>query len=643
MNSINKIKQLTEELLRYCYEYYVLDCPSISDAEYDKKFNELFELEESSNFYVSNSPTRKVQGEILPYLEKIRHSVPMLSADKSTNVDDVEKFVGNHSVVASYKIDGSTLVVKYVNGKFYQALSRGSGTDGENITHTAKMIRNLPMTIPYKGYLEIRGEAVIPWEHYNKMNENGDMGHPRNVASGGLRQLDANEAAKRNIYFYAFTLVNWKDVGVNTKFDSLSFMKNNGFDVVTHIRITGHRHLIDEAIAVLDRNNYELPTDGWCFEYDDLEYGESLGSTEHHDRKLYALKPQVEGYETHFRGIEYNTCRTGVVSMTALFDPVEIGNTIVSRATLHNIDFFNALELGEGDLIITTKFNEIIPGIMSNETKSGTYKLIDKCPSCGADLIVKNTGTANVLYCPNEDCTSRKLAQFVHFVSKNCLDIRGMSEATLETIISNGFIYRFKDIYHLADHKSKLMRLDGFGKKSVEKLLNSIENSRNVKLENFIAALGIPNIGLSAAKTISNYCDGDVYEWFNLYFRDFNWSNLDDFGITMAQSINDYFYYNISDVENLADEMNFVVEEKTTVTNSVLTGKNICVTGKLNNFTRDSINVAIESAGAKAVGSVSKTTDYLVTNEASGSSKYKKAVQLGVTIINEEEFMDMLK
>lgn len=639
MNSINKIKQLTEELLRYCYEYYVLDCPSISDAEYDKKFNELFELEESSNFYVSNSPTRKVQGEVLPYLEKIRHSVPMLSADKSTNVDDVEKFVGNHSVVTSYKIDGSTLVVKYVDGKFYQALSRGSGTDGENITHTAKMIRNLPMTIPYKGYLEIRGEAVIPWEHYNKMNENGDMGHPRNVASGGLRQLDANEAAKRNIYFYAFTLVNWKDVGVNTKFDSLSFMKNNGFDVVTHIRITGHRHLIDEAIAVLDRNNYELPTDGWCFEYDDLEYGESLGSTEHHDRKLYALKPQVEGYETHFRGIEYNTCRTGVVSMTALFDPVEIGNTIVSRATLHNIDFFNALELGEDDLIITTKFNEIIPGIMSNETKSGTYKLIDKCPSCGADLIVKNTGTANVLYCPNEDCTSRKLAQFVHFVSKNCLDIRGMSEATLETLISNGFIYRFKDIYRLADHKSKLMHLDGFGKKSVEKLLNSIENSRNVKVENFIAALGIPNIGLSAAKTISNYFNYDVYNVFNAYFNNFDWSKLDDFGSTMAKSIEEYFYFNISDVEELADEMDFIFEQKPT--NNSLNGLKFCITGSFSQ-SRDDLKKQLEDRGAKFVSSVSKNLDVLFCGDKAGS-KLTKAQQLGVRVANEEELMKMLE
>jgi DNA ligase (NAD+) len=640
--SIARVKELTEELLYHCHLYYDLDAPILSDIEYDKKFDELCALENETNFWLSNSPTRKVQGEVLPHLEKIHHSVPMLSADKSTKVDDVEKFVGNHSVVASYKLDGSTVVVKYIDGKFYQALSRGSGTDGENITHTAKMIKNLPMVIPYKGYLEIRGEAVIPWEHYNKMNKDGDMGHPRNVASGGLRQLDANEAAKRNIYFYAFTLVNWREVGIDSKFNSLNFMKNNGLDVVAHIRITGHRHLIDEAVAVLERKGYELPTDGWCFEYDDLKYGESLGSTGHHDRRLYALKPEVEGFETYFRGIEYNTCRTGIVSMTAIFDPVEIGNTMVSRATLHNYDFFNALELGKGDLITVTKFNEITPGIMSNETKSGTYKLIDKCPSCGENLIVKNTGSANVLYCPNENCTSRKLAQFVHFVSKNCMDIRGVSEATLQDLLSHGFIRNFRGIYYLSYHYNDLVKLDGYGQKSIEKLLKSIEDSRNVKLENFIAALGIPNIGLSAAKTISRYCDNSYDKFYKLFEQGFDWTNLDDFGPTMAQNLDNYLDEWWRETNDLAAEMNFIVEEKQIATQNPFIGKTICVTGKLNHFTRDSINEKIASLGAKAAGSVSKKTDYLVTNEASGSSKYKKAVELGVPIITEDEFIKML-
>lgn len=637
MQRITRIKELTEELLYHCHLYYDLDSPVINDMEYDKKYNELERLENEANFWLANSPTRKVQGEILPYLEKVHHSVPMLSADKSTNVDDVEKFVGNHSVVASYKLDGSTVVVKYVDGKFYQALSRGSGTDGENITHTAKMIKNLPMTIPYKGYIEIRGEAIIPWKYYNEMNTDGSLGHPRNVASGGLRQLNATEAASRNIYFYAFTLVNWKEVGIDTKFDSLNFMKNNGFDVVTHIRITGHRNLIDEAVAILERDRYELPTDGWCFEYDDLKYGESLGSTEHHDRRLFALKPAVEGYDTCFRGVEYNTCRTGIVSMTALFDQVEIGNTNVSRATLHNIDFFNGLELGEGDIITVTKFNEIIPGIMDNKTRSGTYKLIDKCPSCGEKLIVKNTGTASVLYCPNENCTSRKLAQFTHFVSKNCMDIRGMSEATLQDLISHGFIHDFKDIYHLADYKSKMIHLDGFGKRSVEKLLKSIEDSRNVKLENFIAALGIDGIGSSASKTMAAYFK-DLDEILDAYDQGFDWTLLNDFGDTTANNINQFFKHNIAMIYSLSKEMNFVAKEEA-VDNS-LSGLRFCITGSFSQ-PRDGLRKALEAKGAKFISSVSKNLDVLFAGDKAGS-KLTKAQQLGVKVANEEELMKML-
>lgn len=655
MSNVEKIKKLTEELLQYCYEYYVLDCPSISDVEYDKKFNELLELEEKSNFYLSNSPTRKVQGEVLPYLAKVRHSVPMLSAAKSTNIEDVKKFIGNHFVVASYKLDGSTVVLKYNNHQFIQGLSRGSGTDGEDITHTVRMIKNIPMTIPYDGYLEIRGEALIPWKYYNEMNKDGNMGHPRNIASGGLRQLDANEAAKRNIYFYAFTLVNWRDVLptlpwvdnriVWSKWETLQFLKRNGFDIVPNICFNDGEDfnlLEKEILPKLNRETYENPTDGWCFEYEDLEYGESLGSTGHHDRRLFALKPKVEGYETCFRGIEYNTCRTGILSMTALFDPVEIGNTMVSRATLHNIDFFNALELGEGDLIMVTKFNEIIPGIMDNQTRSGTYKLIDKCPSCGGDLVIKNTGTANILYCPNEDCVSREIAQFTHFVSKNCMDIRGMSEATIQYLISNKLIKIFKDIYYLQDHYSFLIRLDGFGKKSVDKLLKSIEDSRNIKLENFIAALGIPNIGLSAAKTISNYFHGNYNRFIQAYIDCFDWMLLNDFGVVMSEGLEDYLDKNINMVQELAKEMNFIIEEKHSIIENPFTGKSICVTGKLNHFTRDSINEKIVSLGAKSASSVSKKTDYLITNESSGSSKYKKAIELNIPIITEEKFLHMI-
>lgn len=642
MDKIEEIKQKTEKLLEYCHAYYDLDAPLISDAEYDKLYDELYNLEEEAGFHLVNSPTRKVQGEVLPFLTKVHHSVPMLSADKSTSIEDVKKFIGNRPVVASYKLDGGTVVIKYQNGQFVQALSRGSGTDGEDITHTAKMIKNLPITIPYKGYLEIRGEAVIPWKYYNEMNVDGAMGHPRNVAMGSLRQLDASVTSQRNIYFYAFTLVNWEEVGVDSKFQSLKFLHDNGFDVVPHVLLPTYGTL-EKAIAYLNREEYGVPTDGWCFEYNDLEYGESLGSTEHHDRRLFALKPEVEGYETTFRGVEFNTCRTGVVSMTAIFDSVEIGNTTVSKATLHNVDFFRGLELGIGDTITVTKFNEIIPGIMENETRSGTYKLIHNCPSCGEPLMIKNTGTANVLYCQNKDCPSRKVAEFTHFVSKAGMDIKGLSESTLELLISNGIVNDFVDIYRLSDKKVQLLKLPRMGRKSVKNLLDNIEKSRNVSLDHFITALGIPNIGSSAAKAIAEYCHGDFNEFTNAFVTRFDWSILKDFGDIMSMSIDEYLRENFNEVVELAHEMNFIVEEKKTVSDSIFKGKNICITGSLEVFkNRNELVSAIEAVGGHVVSSVTAKTDYLLTNNAnSGSSKAVKANELGIAIISEREFMDM--
>lgn len=646
MNKIEQIKELTAELLHHCHLYYDMDSPKISDAEYDKKYDALKQLEDEANFWLANSPTRKVQGEVLPYLEKVHHSVPMLSADKSTDIDDVVKFIGDKPVVCTYKFDGGTVVVKYNNGNLVQALSRGSGHDGENITHTARMMKNLPLTIPYNGYLEIRGEALIPWKDYNEMNVDGTLGHPRNVCTGSLRQLNANEAAKRNIYFYAFTLVNWQEVGVKTKGKSLAFMQDCGFDISPIRTCDPHSPLTMEqqvqfAITDLNRENYPLPTDGWCFEFEDLEYGDSLGSTEHHDRKLYALKPARTDYTTRFRGVEYKTCRTGVVSLTALFDPVEIDNTVVTRATLHNVDYFNNLELGENDEISVAKMNEIIPAVLDNNTRSNTYKLIDKCPSCNTELIIKNTGTANVLYCPNENCPSRSLAKFTHFVSKNCMDIRGLSEKTLEALISHDFLHTYKDIYHLSDHRQVLTRLEGMGEKSVSTLLKSIENSRDVKLENFIAALGIPDVGISTAKDIATYCNNDAKKFISMTCGG-RWHYIDGIGISTDNKINVFMKYNFKEICELADEMNFIVPTKIEAKENPFSGKTLCVTGKLNHFTRDSINAKITALGAKVASSVSKNTDYLITNEASGSSKYKKAVELNIPIITEQEFLNMI-
>ena len=648
MNKIEQIKELTAELLYHCHLYYDLDSPKISDVEYDKKFDTLKQLEDEANFWLANSPTRKVQGEVLPYLEKVHHSIPMLSADKSTDIEDVVKFIGDKPVVCTYKFDGGTVVVKYNEGRLVQALSRGSGYDGENITHTARMIKNLPLTIPYNDYLEIRGEALIPWGYYNEMNVDGELGHPRNVCTGALRQLNANEAAKRNIFFYAFTLVNWREVGVKTKSESLGFLNGCGFDVSPHMICDPNRYdmsvkeQIECATAFFDRREYINPTDGWCFEFEDLAYGESLGSTEHHDRKLYALKPQRTDYTTRFRGVEYKTCRTGVVSLTATFDPVEIDNTMVTRATLHNVDYFNNLELGEGDEISVAKMNEIIPAVLDNTTCSGTYKLINKCPSCGTELIIKNTGTANVLYCPNEDCPSRSLAKFTHFVSKNCMDIRGLSEKTLEALISHDFLHTYKDIYHLSDHRQALTRLEGMGEKSVSTLLKSIEDSRDVKLENFIAALGIPDVGISTAKDIATYCNNDVKKFISMTCGG-RWEHIDGVGINTSHKINIFMKDNFKEICQLADEMKFVVPTNIETKENPFMGKSICCTGKLEHFTRDSINAKIVELGAKVASGVSAKTDYLITNTPdSGSSKNVNAKKFGTKIITEAQFLEMI-
>ena len=645
MDKIEKIKELTKELLQYCHSYYDLDSPEISDAEYDKKYDELLKLENEANFWLANSPTRKVQGEVLPFLTKVHHSVPMLSADKSTNIEDVKKFIGNKDVVVSFKLDGSTLVVKYNDGKFIQALSRGSGTDGEDITHTARMIKNLPMTIPYKGYLEVRGEALIPYKYYNEMNADGSLGHPRNVASGGLRQLDSNEAAKRNIYFYAFTLVNWHDANINSKFESLNFLYNNGFDVVPHIKLPEFGDgTIETAIKYLDRRSYENPTDGWCFEYDDLAYGESLGSTGHHDRRLFALKPEVEEYETTLRDIEWTSGKTGQLTPTAIFDPVEIDNTIITKASVHNVSVIKKLGLKIGRKCIIYKANMIIPQILKCEGGHSAIEIPKYCPICKGNTKVVKENESEVLMCTNPNCTGKKIALFEHFVNKKAMNIEGMSEATIEFLINKGWIHTFKDIYHLSNYKEEWQRCNGFGKKSVENILNAIEKSRNVKMENYLCALGIPNVGLSTAKILSNKFNGDYDKFVQAVLTGFDLTSLEGFGDTIKNSILTWLRSSGLD-DSLADEMKFIVEEKKQKDGVNLDGKTFCITGNLNHFAnRDALIADIEAHNGKFVSAISTKCNYLINNDStSSSSKNKKAQALNIPIITEEEYLQIIK
>lgn len=643
MVKIDKIKQLTEELLQHCYNYYVLDNPTISDAEYDKKFDALFALENEANFWLANSPTRKVQGAVLDCFIKVEHTKPMLSAAKTKDVNEIKKFLSGNAFYCSYKLDGLTLVVRYNNGKFVQAVTRGTGTIGEDVTEQAKMIPNLPMCIPYDGDLELRGECVVSWDNFNKINDGLEnrYSHPRNLAAGSLRNLDTNITKARNLSYVVFECVSDlydEDVLFDSKWDELGYLDYLGFETVERCHGT-----VEDCVEDMKPERYKYPVDGAIFELCMKSYSKSLAATSHHEGCRMALKWADEIYETTLLDVEWNPTRTGLISPVAIFEEVDLDGALTTRATLHNLSIIKQLELGIGDKLTIYRSNMVIPKIDDNLTRSNTLVIPGKCPCCGAEVIVKDTDNSQVLMCPNPDCSAKKIAQFTHFVSRKCMNIDGLSEKTLETLISHGFLRKFRDIYHLSNHRQQLIHLDGYGKKSIEKLLKSIEDSRSVKLENFITALGIPNIGLSAAKTISKHCKGNYKEFINAYFYwRFDWTTLEDFGNVMADSINNYLRDNLEKVNDLAEEMNFILPEEYSVSDNPFNGKTICVTGKLNSFTRDTINEKIISLGAKVAGSVSKKTDYLITNESSGSSKYKKAIDLNIPIITEDEFLNMI-
>ena len=639
MNTVDKIKELTTELLEHCNSYYVLDNPTISDAEYDKKYNELEKLENEANFWLTNSPTRKVQGSVLDCFTKVEHTKPMLSAAKTKDINEIKKFVGNHDFYCSYKLDGLTLVVRYKDGHFVQAVTRGTGIIGEDVTEQAKMITNLPMCIPYEGDLELRGECVVSWGNFHKINNKleNKYSHPRNLAAGSLRNLDTNITKERNLSYVVFECVsNLDDVDgiMNSKWLVLKWLKQIGFEIVGACR--GY---VDDCYEAMQPEYCKYPVDGLIYEFDGITHSQSLESTAHHEGCRIALKWEDTAYETTLLDVEWNPTRTGLISPVAVFEAVDLDGALTTRATLHNLSIIKQLELGIGDTITVYRSNMVIPKIDDNLTRSNTLAIPNQCPCCGAETVIKYTDNSQVLMCPNQACSAKKIAQFTHFVSRKCMNIDGLSEKTLEDLISHGFLRKFKDIYHLSDHRQQLILLDGFGKKSVEKLLKSIEDSRNVKLENFIAALGIPNIGLTASKTISAYMHGHFNLFIEYVAAKFDFTKLDDFGETMNNNIYDYMRVNFDSVEELAKEMNFIVEEKST--DNSLDGLKFCITGSFSQ-SRDELKKQLESKGAKFISSVSKNLDILFAGEKAGS-KITKAQQLGVRVADENELMKMLE
>ena len=655
-NKIERIKELVEQLNYHRDLYYNKSRPEISDFEFDNLFDELSALEKETGFILATSPTQTVGYEVKSSLSKVTHNHPMLSLDKTKSVDDVIKFLDGRDGVVMAKMDGLTCSLRYLNGELVSAETRGNGEVGEDILHCAKTIKNIPLKINCLDEVIIDGEVIITFDDFNMINANLPEGqkyrNPRNLASGSIRQLDSSVAAKRDMKFIAWKLV--KGFDNNSFIERLGFVDKIGFEVVPLFAVlNGHANKSNYLISLIKTacKNMGYPIDGCVFGYDDIAYGESLGATGHHLRSQLAFKFYDEVYETKLLYIDWTLGRTGQITPTAVFEPVEIDGTTVERASLHNVSILIKLDLHVGDTIEVFKANMIIPQVKRNVSADERYALgIEPdyiaipsiCPVCGGNAELVRDNDTTVLMCSNPDCSGKLLGRFAHFVSKKGMNIDGLSEATLELLISNNYIREFKDIYALSTHSNELAHLPGLGTKSVEKLLQSIEKSREVKLENFICALGIPNIGLTASKTIAKYCNGDVYAWFNAFFNDVDWTMLDDFGSVMAHNIEEYLKSHVADVERLADEMKFIAYENNQVINNQFTDKTLVVTGKLNHFTRDTINEKIASLGAKTAGSVSKKTDYLITNEASGSSKYKKAMELGVPVITEEEFLSMI-
>ena len=647
MSKIDRIKELVELLNHYRNEYYNNSRSEISDFEYDQLFDELSKLESEAGFIMAISPTQTVGYEVVSELDKVEHNHPMLSLKKTKEVEEVISFANGKRLICMLKLDGLTCSLRYVDGKLVSAETRGNGVVGENILHNAYHVKGIPHKIDFMGELIVDGEVICTTNDFKPWSDT--YKNPRNFASGSIRLLDAQECAKRNLTFVAWDVIKGFEhiEQLNIKLKTLK--KYNFITVHYNTIVTKYKRVVEEVIELIKGYAAEdgYPIDGVVFKFDDCKYYKSLGATDHHFRGGLAFKFYDETYPSTIIDIEWTMGRTGVLTPVAVFEPIDIDGSTVERASLHNLSIMEET-IGipyYGQHVEVFKANMIIPQIASANKVDGSDKTIihlpEVCPICGSPIKIENSNSTKNLMCPSLECSAKKIAQFTHFVSRKCMNIDGMSEKTLEVLLSHGFIHNFKDIYHLSAHKNDLIRLDGFGKKSIENLLKSIENSRNVKLENFICALGIEGVGSSASKTIASYFK-DLDEILDAYNEAFDWTTLNDFGQTTANNINNFFNSNITMVYSLSKEMNFMLPEEYSISENPFTGKSICVTGKLNHFTRDSINERIISLGAKAVGSVSKKTDYLITNESSGSSKYKKAIELNIPIITEEEFLNMI-
>ena len=647
MDKIERLKELTEQLNRYRDSYYNNSESLISDKQYDDLFDELQSLEEETGIIMSNSPTKTVGYEVKSKLEKVKHSHPMLSLDKTKSTDDLIKFSDGRDCIISLKLDGLTVLNTYNDGVLYQAETRGNGEEGEIITHNAKVFDNLPLDIPFDRKFEIEGEAIITQSDFEKINTNGEYKNCRNLASGSVRQLDSNITKDRHVRFIA-----WKiPFGVTTYSQGFEIAAQYGFEVVPYVKYNSKYDDIEKAIEVLKSIAKEksLPIDGLVITYNNVEYGKSLGMAGHHPKHSLAFKFYDDIYPTELLDVEFTMGKTGVLTPTAVFKPVEIDGTVVERASLHNISIMKELGIThKGQTINVYKANQIIPQIDSVEeddteiTDDNMIIPVETCPICGADTKIIQENDSKVLICTNDNCKGKLLGKLSHFCSKNAINIEGMSEATLQFLIDKGWIKSFHDIYKLDYHRENWKEYGGFGDKSVDKLLDAIEDSRNTTLDRFIYSLSIPQIGRSASKDIAKFFNNN-YEEFKMYGTTINYTQIDGFGESMNNSLHKWLSENHIMMEELAKEFTFK-KEKNNSSSVDLSGKTFVITGSLIHYkNRDELVSIIESMGGKVSGSVSTKTSYLINNDTqSSSSKNQKAKQLNIPIISEQDFINII-
>lgn len=651
INETDRMKELIEVLNKASKAYYAEDIEIMSNAEYDALYDELLMLEEKTGTVLAGSPTVNVGYEAVDNLPKETHESPMLSLDKTKDREALRDWLNGHEALLSWKLDGLTIVLTYENGTLSKAVTRGNGEVGEVVTNNAKTFINLPHKIAYKGKLIIRGEAVISYDDFNKINEEipeegAKYKNPRNLCSGSVRQLNNEITAKRNVRFIAFNYVSQggSDTDFKLRSEQFDFLKKQGFEVVEYHKVTEDSILDKISYFAKMVANYPIPSDGLVLTYNDIEYGRSLGRTAKFPRDSIAFKWADETANTHLIDMEWSPSRTGLINPVAIFEPVELEGTTVSRASVHNVSIVKSLMLGIGDEISVYKANMIIPQIKENFTKSGNLTIPKFCPACSEKTQIKNENGVETLYCVNEACPAKQIKRFSLFVSRDAMKIDGLSEATLEKFISVGFIKKLSDIYKLAEHKEAICNMDGFGDKSYEKLISSIEKSRDVLLPNLIYALGILNVGLSNAKIICKAFDYDIEKIKNATVEEI--AVTDNIGDVIATSVFDFFHDSekLSEFNELVNELNILIPEKKE-TNSNIVGKTFVITGSLNTYeNRNALKDLIESLGGKVAGSVSAKTDYLINNDVtSNSSKNKKAKELNVQIISEENFNELIK